>query len=373
MLRRNFWQTYRHKIIQIAILGGMAAILWFLAHRVTQRLQAQDIATGFGFLFDRAGYDLGESLISYNGDDSYGRALLAGFSNTLKVAVSSIFAAVLIGFLAAAAMLSGHNVAIKIAQAYVRIVRNTPLLLQLFFWFGIFSVGMPPPSETMQPLAHVFISNRGINFPWPDLTLWGVIFVGVLIFAGTFILAQRQRTSGISVRPVWFGGLCLILALGACAWFFGIGTAQIPVRGRFSISGGAVISPEFLTVFTGLSIYTGTYIAEAVRGAVQAVSVGQTEAAQSLGMGNILSLRLVVLPQATRIAMPSIVNELLNLVKNSSLGVAVGYPELVSAGNTAMNQTGQAIELIAIYMLFYVSINIVITKLSQVLEARYAW
>ncbi|MEM9635863.1 MAG: ABC transporter permease subunit [Pseudomonadota bacterium] len=372
-MRRTYLQKHRQWFFQLLVLAAMAGVVWFVAYQVKLRLEAQNISTGFGFLWDRAGFDLGESLISYDGDDSYGRALLAGFSNTIKVAFSSIIAALLLGFLAAAAMLSGHAVAKTVASLYIRLIRNTPLLLQLFFWFGVFTISMPAPRDTIQIFPHVYVSNRGIYFPAPDQTLTILILVvavGLLALLPAARALQRRRIPSEILCPIAAIAICMSIPVSLWVGWAG---AELPQAGRFSITGGGAISPEFLTVFVGLSIYTSTYIAETVRGAVEAISKGQSEAAAALGMRKGQTLRLVVLPQATRIAMPSIVSELLNLVKNSSLGVAVGYPELVSAGNTAMNQTGQAIELIAIYMLFYVSINIVITKLSHILEARYEW
>ncbi|WP_299949564.1 ABC transporter permease subunit [uncultured Ruegeria sp.] len=373
MHRPTFRQAHGQRIFQFILLLGMAACVYFVAQYVKQRLDSQGIATGFGFLWDRAGYNLGESLIPYDGDDSYGRALLAGFSNTLKVAVAAIFFSLFLGFVAAVAMLSGHRTAERIAKLYVRVVRNTPVLLQLFFWFGIFTVSMPAPRETYSPLPHLYISNRGINFPAPDGTAWAVIAIVVAVLLAAFWLSNQRRQAGKS------GSWIFLLSTLGCASLMilltraGVIAFEYPAAGRFSINGGATISPEFLTILIGLSVYTGTYIAEVLRGAVESISTGQMEAAQALGLSQGQGLRLVVLPQATRVAMPAVVSELLNLVKNSSLGVAVGYPELVSAGNTAMNQTGQAIELIAIYMLFYVTLNYVITKLSHVLEARYEW
>jgi general L-amino acid transport system permease protein len=356
-----------------AILVAGVAVIWGVAHLVQSRLQAQGIATGFGFLWARAGFDLGESLIPYSGDNSYARALLAGFSNTLKVALSSIVMALVLGFVAAAAMLSGHSLAGRIARFYIRIVRNTPLLLQLFFWFGLFTVGLPAPRNPFKPVPHVYISNRGINFPAPDALM---LFVGlgtVLGLVATALWSRHRKAVGKRGQAPVIAVIALFLALPLLLYVAGFGSFSTPEAGRFSINGGAIVSPEFLTLFVGLSIYTGTYIAEVIRGAFMAVDNGQAEAAAALGLSRGKALRLIILPQATRVAMPSIVSELLNLVKNSSLGVAVGYPDLVSAGNTTMNQTGQAIEVIAIYMLFYVTINIVITKISQMLEARYGW
>ncbi|MGH1464793.1 MAG: amino acid ABC transporter permease [Cognatishimia sp.] len=366
-------ERLRHTAIQVFTIGAVAAVLWIVATMVRQRLELMGINTGFGFLSNRAGYDIGESLIPYDGDASYGRALLAGFSNTLKVAVASIFAALALGLLAAGAMLSGHVTANRIAKFYIRTVRNTPLLLQLFFWFGIFTVSLPAIRDRITLLPGVYLSNRGLNFPTPDLALSLIVLLAFIIILSTLIYGARLRSRGVDTLAFSLIGWTLGLGIAPLALVVGVGHFHMPEITRFAIKGGGVLTPEFMTLFVGLSIYTGTYIAETLRGAVQAVASGQGEAASALGLTRGQSFRLVVLPQATRVALPSIVSELLNLVKNSSLGVAVGYPDLVSVGNTAMNQTGQVIEMIAIYMIAYVAINIIITKISQVLEARYEW
>lgn len=366
-------ERLRHTAIQVFTIGAVLGLLWFVASTVQQRLNLMGINTGFGFLSNRAGYDISESLIPYNGDNSYARALIAGLSNTLKVAVSSIFAALALGLLAAAAMLSGHTTANRIARFYIRTVRNTPLLLQLFFWFGIFTISLPGIRERITLLPGVYLSNRGLNYPTPDLTLGLVIVAAFALMLFTIFFGARLRSRGVDTLAFSITGWALSIGLLPLAIVLGVGQLNMPEAGRFAIKGGGVLTPEFMTLFVGLSIYTGTYIAETLRGAVMAVAKGQGEAAAALGLTRNQSFRLVVLPQATRVALPSTVSELLNLVKNSSLGVAVGYPDLVSVGNTAMNQTGQAIEMIAIYMIAFVTINVIITKISQIMEARYEW
>lgn len=360
----------QHVAGQSAMLLGAGAAVWLVASTVQARLDAQGIASGFGFLWSRAGYDLSESVIPYTGNDSYARALLAGFSNTLKVACCAIIAAVLIGTAAATAQLSRHDLVRGLGKLYVSTVRNTPLLLQLFFWFGVFTVSMPSPRAAIEPLPGMFISNRGINFPWPSHVGWSVAALIIAGLAGGLWI--HLRLEGLGQRLGRFVLPLLAAAIAVLVSFqFGPLQAEFPVAGAFSIRGGGQISPEFLTLFTGLSVYTGSYIAEAIRGAILAIPKGQIEAGNSLGLRSHLVLLLIIIPQAMRIALPAVVSELLNLVKNSSLGVAVGYPELVSAGNTAMNQTGQAIELITIYMAVYVSFNFVIATIFRRWERRH--
>lgn len=363
-------QRLRRLMVQCAMAAGLIALVVLIAFTVHRRLEAQGIASGFGFLWERAGFDLSESVISFDGNDSYARSLLAGFSNTLKVAVCSILAAVVIGLAAAASQLSEHALARRTAKLYVAIVRNTPLLLQLFFWFGVFTVSMPGPKNAVQLLPSIFASNRGIDFPWPSPSGWLVVLTLAVGLATSLHLWLKNRAG-----PGWAPAATLVAVLGFAIWsaFNGLFELDIPVVGGFSIRGGGKISPEFLTLFIGLSVYTGSYIAEAIRGAVLAIPSGQIDAGNALGLRPSMVLLLIVIPQAIRIALPAVVSELLNLVKNSSLGVAVGYPELVSAGNTAMNQTGQAIELITIYMAVYVTFNFIVTKLFALWERRYGW
>lgn len=352
--------------IRALTLAAVALLLWALASGVQHRLSAQGIRSGFAFLWQRAGYDLSESVIRYDANDSYARALAAGALNTLKVAAAAIVGALVLGFGTAMALISGHPTLAALARSYIRVIRNTPLLLQLFMWYGICTTTLPPLAQAVQPLPGVHISNRGIALPWPDGAAW---LVGLLALAALVAGAVLLRRG-----PVWaLGGLAAAVAIVVGARLAGIGTADWPTVTRFSMRGGAQISPEFLTVALGLTVYTATYIAAAIEGAIRAVPRGQTEAARSLGLHSLATLVLVTAPQAIRIATPAVTSELLNLVKNSSLGVAVGYPELVSVGNTAMNQTGQAIELITIYMLFYVTLNVVVTMISQLFEARHAW
>lgn len=361
-------------LVQLVVLTAVVIAVWYFGHVINERLTQKGINTGFGFLWTRAGFDLSESMIAFSGDKSYAYALLAGFSNTLKVALCAIVFSVLLGVLAALAQLSKFGLARRIAKVYVSTIRNTPLLLQLFFWFAVFTYGLPVVREALEPLPGLFISNRGVNFPWPNpfaLTAIVAIFCTVVAF-----ILRSVRTGGSALKNP--GALLILLSLiafvsTAYALWSGQMTFEWPTASKFSIGGGGHFSPEFMSMFIGLSVYTGTYIAEAIRGAVQSIAQGQIAAGYALGLTHFGVLRYIVMPQAFRIAMPAVVSELLNLMKNSSLGVAVGYPELVSAGNTAMNQTGQAIELISIFMLVYVTVNIITTQVIGLWEKHYVW
>lgn len=370
-MNSNRNNKFREISVQIVLLIIVSILFWFIIDQVNEKLDRKGISTGFDFLWAPSGYDLSESVIPYDGSKTYAHALLAGFLNTLKVALLAIFASITLGFLAAMAQISENKILSKIVKLYVGVVRNTPLLLQLFFWFGIFT-SLPSPRKAYEPISGVYISNRGISFPMPDLVTLLLIIVALFtLILGIRTLLKSKRTFNPNSKIVSSAFFTISILLLFYIWRYG--EFILPEAGKFSISGGGKVSPEFLTIFTGLSFYTGTYIAEAIRGAIDSIPQGQIEAAKSMGLSSSLVLLLIVIPQATRIAMPAVVSELLNLVKNSSLGVAVGYPDLVSAGNTAMNQTGQAIELIAIYMLIYVTINYIITKLFNIWEQRYDW
>lgn len=365
---------HQQLIVQVLILAALAVGLWLAGQAIQARLEPKGIATGFDFLWARAGFDLSESVIAYNGDKSYAYALLAGFLNTLKVALCAIVLSVTFGVLAALAQLSQHNLAQRIAKLYVSVIRNTPLLLQLFFWFSIFTISMPDVREAANPVPGLYLSNRGIDFPWPSplLSLTMVMILFALVAGLRVQLLSSELTPNRGRRA-----FLVLSALSIALATYTMATNQFhfswPELGTFSISGGGHVSPEFLSMFVGLSVYTGTYIAEVIRGAVQSIAQGQVAAGYALGLNRNGVMRYIVMPQAIRIAMPAVISELLNLVKNSSLGVAVGYPDLVSAGNTAMNQTGQAIELISIYMLVYVAVNFLTTRLIGIWEKRYAW
>lgn len=361
-------------VAQVLVLAAISAVLWFFWHAIRDHLTAKGIKTGFDFLQSRAGFDLSESMVNYDGDRTYAYALLAGFLNTLKVALSAIVISVLLGLLAALAQLSQHDLAKRVSKFYVTVIRNTPLLLQLFFWFGVFTLSLPVAREAIEPLPGLYISNRGIDFPWPTSAAFLSVMAALSALAvGVRAWSQSSDTVARKGRAA-FGLLCLV-ALVQAAYTTWTGQFRLdwPTSGTFSIKGGGHVSPEFLSMFVGLSVYTATYIAEAIRGAVQAIPKGQVAAGYALGLTHRGVLRYIVMPQAIRIATPAVISELLNLIKNSSLGVAVGYPELVSVGNTAMNQTGQAIELIEIYMLVYVTVNFITTRVIGLWEKHYVW
>jgi general L-amino acid transport system permease protein len=366
--RTSFWNDANNRAIlyQLLIVGGILLLGWYLVSNLLTNLATRHIATGFGFLQREAGFDIGEHVIPYSPANSYGYAYLVGILNTLKVAVLGIIFATLLGTIIGVARLSSNWLIAKLASAYVELVRNIPVLLQLFLWYTLIN-SLPGARQALNPLPAVFLSNRGLTFPvlvgqpvhgiMLGLLVAGAIATGVLRRRGI----RRQAETGRPV-PLLLPALGLILGLPLIAFLAAGAPLQVdaPALHGFNFGGGATITPEFTALLFGLTIYTAAYIAEVVRAGVLAVAKGQTEAALALGLPPGKVLRLVVLPQALRIIIPPMTSLYLDLTKNSSLAVGVGYPDLVSIGNTTINQTGQAIEGFMMMMAVYLSISLAI-------------
>jgi general L-amino acid transport system permease protein len=355
-------------VYQVVFVGAVVALGWFLVHNTLTNLQRQNIASGFGFLHREAAFGIGESLIEYSPADTYFRAFLVGLTNTLYVAALGIVLATVLGTLMGLARLSSNWLIRKLAQVYVETFRNIPLLLQLFFWWGLLRGSAPAPRQAWQPLPDVFISNRGVVFPVPEPNpAYAWIFLAFAVgAAASWALWQwaraRQARTGRQFPTGW-AGLGLVLGL-PLAVFLGFGAPlkmNVPELRGFNFSGGTAFSPEFAALLIGLVVYSGSFNAEIVRAGILAVSWGQSEAAMALGLTNGQRMRLVVLPQALRVIVPPMTSQYLGITKNSSLAVAIGYPDLVSIANTTMNQTGQAIEGIAMIMAVYLTISLLIS------------
>jgi general L-amino acid transport system permease protein len=355
-------------VYQVAFIGAVVGFFAFLIHNMLGNIGRQNIATGFGFLHREAAFGIGESLIAYSPADTYARAFLVGLRNTLHVAALGVVLATILGTVMGLARLSSNWLIAKLAQVYVETFRNIPLLLQLFFWWGLLNSAAPGPRQAWEILPDVFVSNRGVVYPVPaanPVHIW----MGLALVAGivlTVIMrrwaARRQAATGQQLPMGWIG-LGLILGLPAIV-FLAAGaplTLDTPALKGFNFTGGSSMSPEFTALLLGLVIYTGTFIAEIVRAGILAVSWGQSEAAMALGLKSGHRMRLVVLPQALRVIIPPLTSQYLGLTKNSSLAVAIGFPDLVSIANTTMNQTGQAIEAITIIMAVYLFISLAIS------------
>jgi general L-amino acid transport system permease protein len=353
---------------QIAFVGAVVGLIAFVVHNTLGNIGRQNIATGFGFLHREAAFGIGESLIAYSPADTYARAFLVGLTNTLHVAALGIVLATILGTLMGLARLSGNWLVRKLAQVYVETFRNIPLTLQLFFWWGVLNKMAPGPRQAWEILPDVFVSNRGIVYPVPvanPVYKWvglALLVGGVAAIVVRRWAARRQAASGQQFPTGWVG-LGLIVGLPAIVFVAGGAplTLDLPALKGFNFSGGDAMSPEFAALLTGLVIYTGTFISEIVRAGIMAVSWGQSEAAMALGLRSGQRMRLVVLPQALRVIIPPMTSQYLSLTKNSSLAVIIGFPDLVSIANTTMNQTGQAIEGIAMIMAVYLFISLTIS------------
>jgi general L-amino acid transport system permease protein len=370
----------RAVLYQAGLVIGAGLVLWFFVSNTVQNLEARKIASGFGFLAREAGFEIGETtFLSYGAADSYGRALAVGLANTFRVALVGVVLATVLGTLVGLARLSTNWLVAKLAAGYVEVMRNVPLLVQLFFWYAIISENLPGPRDALNPLPGVFLSNRGIALPAPVAhpAYWwvGAALVAGLLGAVAFSAWARRRQAATGAQwPSGWIGLGLILGAPLAAFLaFGAPLAwDRPELSGFNYTGGMALTPEFAALLAGLSIYTAAFIAEIVRAGVQAVDKGQFEAADSLGLPRRRAMRLVILPQALRVIVPPMTSQYLNLTKNSSLAVAIGYPDLVSIANTTMNQTGQAVEGIAIIMTVYLTISLSISGFMNWYNKRIA-
>ncbi|MGO1163492.1 amino acid ABC transporter permease [Brucella pseudogrignonensis] len=356
---------FRGQLFQIAVLICLVAAAYWIVSNTIANLQRANIASGFGFLEGRAGFDISQALIPFSSDSTYGRALLVGFLNTLLVAVTGIVAATILGFLIGIGRLSNNWLVAKLCTIYVEIFRNIPPLLIVFFWYvGVISI-LPQIRQSIELPFSVFINNRGISFPKPDFGGAGVwVFTAFIItilasIAIGFYSRNKQAATGKRLPVLWIT-VALLIALPTLTMLVAGGALsfELPELGRFRLQGGMTVGPEFLSLFLSLSFYTAAYIAEIVRSGIVGVNKGQTEAAHALGLSPSLTTRLVVIPQAMRIIIPPLTSQYLNLMKDSSLAIAVGYADIVSIGGTIMNQTGQAIEVITIWAIVFVSLSL---------------
>ncbi|MDP9838006.1 general L-amino acid transport system permease protein [Neorhizobium huautlense] len=362
----------------LTLVGVVVAVMW-IAHNVSSNLARTNTASGYGFLNGRSGFDVGQSLIAYSSDSTYGRAILVGLLNTLLIAVTGIITATIVGFIIGIGRLSKNWLIAKLCMVYVEIFRNIPPLLVIFFWYsGVLAV-LPQPRDAIQGPLSTFLSNRGLTFPYP---IWGdgasvipIAFVIAVIGAIGFAVWQkkRQMATGKQLPTGWISA-AIIIGLPLLA-FLAVGaplTFDYPVEGRFNLSGGGTIRPEFVALYLALSLYTAAFIAEIIRAGIKGVGKGQTEAAAALGLQPNKTTQLVVVPQAFRIIIPPLTSQYLNLTKNSSLGVAIGFPELFSTGSTSLNQTGQAVEMISIMLAIYLTISILTSLFMNWFNAKMA-
>jgi general L-amino acid transport system permease protein len=359
----------------------LATVLW-LGYEFTvnarENLAAQGIGSGFGFLSNTAGFGVNQSLIGYTESDSYGRVFLVGLLNTLLVAGIGIVLATILGFIIGIGRLSTNWLLARLCGGYVELIRNLPLLFQILFWYLAVLGTLPGPRQSISLFGEAFLNNRGLILPAPMLRegsgVVGLAFViGVISFIALRLWSKRRQERTGRQFPLIWSAAALVLGLPLATFAatgFPIGFERPELRG-FNFVGGVRLIPEFVALLLGLTIYTAAYIAEIVRAGILAVPHGQSEAALALGLRRGLTLRLIIVPQALRVIVPPLTNQYLNLTKNSSLAVAVGYPDLFAVfAGTALNQTGQAIEIIAITMAVYLAISLITSALMNYYNAR---
>lgn len=359
--------TVRAIFWQVVVCGAVLALIGYLVSNAIDNLARQNIASGFGFLDLPAGFAIGEGMIDYDPSNTYLRAIVIGLLNTIKVAVAGIFFATIIGVIVGVARLSPNWLIARFATVYIEALRNVPLLLQLFFWYALLVEALPIAREAYGPVMGFYLSNRGLNVPLPNDIgfLFPLIALGLAIAGSVWLYRRNKRIHDATgetpntIVPV----LIMLVLFPFLGWVVGgfPTSFDTPELKGFSFKGGGVVSAEFMALWLGLTLYTATFIAEIVRSGIQAVTKGQWEAAGALGLRRGQILRFVVLPQALRVIIPPTTSQYLNLTKNSSLAVAIGYPDIVSVAGTTLNQTGQAIEGIAIIMAVYLTLSLSIS------------
>lgn len=372
--------VFRGVVYQILVAVAVIAFFSWIVVNTAQNLAAQNKSTGFDFLFRTAGFDISFTLFHWTRNSYYWEAFLAGLLNTLLVAVIGIFFATILGFTLGIARLSSNWLISRFATVYIETIRNIPLLLQLFFWYFAVLKAMPAVRNSLELPFDIFLNQRGLVIPrpMPDAQFGWVyvaIALGIAGSVGISMWAKRRLDATGQRFPVFLSSLALFAVLIVVTFLVSGAsiTFEVPELQRFNFTGGLQLPPEFVALVFGLSVYTAAFIAENVRGGIQAVNHGQTEAAQSLGLKDGDRLRLVIIPQAMRVIVPPLTSQYLNLTKNSSLGAAIGYPELVNVfTGTTLNQTGKAIEVIAMTMGVYLTLSLLTSAFMNWYNGRVA-
>ena len=367
----------RGVILQLLLVLAVALFFAFVVANTKANLERAGLSAGYGFLWDTSAFDINQRLISYDSTNTYGRAFIVGGLNTVLVASMGVIAATVIGFLAGILRLSPNFLVSRIVTVYVEFTRNVPLLLQIIFWWVIL-LALPRVRDSIQ-VGAFYLNNRGVRMPAPVFEQGSVVLlIGLVVgVVATILVARwaraRQDATGHKF-PVGWTGLGLVVGLPLVLFLITgrpIGL-DLPEMGRFNLQGGFNVTPELVALWLALSTYTGSFISEIVRGGILSVNKGQTEAAGALGLPSGLTLRKVILPQAMRAIVPPLTSQYLNLTKNSSLAVAIGYQDLVSIGDTILNQSGQALEVISIYMVTYLSLSLLTSTFMNWYNGRIA-
>ncbi|MDZ4366257.1 MAG: ABC transporter permease subunit [Afipia sp.] len=364
-------------VVQILFVALVVWVGYEIVDNARANLQTQRIASGFGFMSNTAGFAVSQALIPFTESDSYARVFVVGLLNTLLVSIVGIVIATIIGVLVALGRLSPNWLLARIAGGYVELIRNLPLLFQILFWYLAVLATLPSPRQSISLFGTVFLSNRGLIVPDPvPQQPFGVfvvaIAIGIVASLAMRAYARRQLFVAGEKLTIWPFVLAMLIGLPALAiaMFGAPVTFDMPQLRGFNFVGGAKVLPEFAALTIALSTYTAAFIAEIVRAGLQSVPRGQMEAGASLGLSRGETLRLVIIPQAMRVILPPLTNQYLNLTKNSSLAVAIGYPDLFSVfAGTALSQTGQAVEIIALTMGVYLLISLV----TSAIMSFYGW
>ncbi|RAX42373.1 amino acid ABC transporter permease [Rhizobium tropici] len=365
-----------YQAITIIILAGLC---WFIVTNTIDNLHALNRSFGFGFLEGRAGFNLGQALIPYSSDSTNSTAIIVGVLNTLLISFVGIIAATIVGFVVGIGRLSSNWLVAKLSHTYVEIFRNIPPLLVIFFWYSGVLVLLPQARDAVHLPFYSYLSNRGLAFPSPIFAagMWAVGVAFLVAIAAVFFVARwahrRQAATGQQFHTIWVSlgiliGLPLLVFLAAGMPL----SFDYPVAGKFNLTGGTVVGPEFIALLLALSLYTASYIAEIVRAGIRGVPKGQSEAAGALGLRATAVTRLVVIPQALRIIIPPLTSQYLNLIKNSSLAIAIGYADLVAVGGVILNQSGRAVEVVIIWMVIYLALSIVTSLFMNWFNAKMA-
>lgn len=371
-------QAFRGLVYQIIAVLVIGLAVWFLAHNTLVNMEVRGIQSGFDFLTQTAGFGIGESLYKFDSSEAYWAAFLVGISNTLRVAIVGIIFTTIIGTAVGVGRFSRNALVRGLCVLYVEVFRNIPILLQLLMWY-LFLTEVLPDSYEAWKAGPFFLSKNGFKFPIPIWTL-GQAWAALGLVAGACVAwfyrkrAIRRFEETGKIKSLFWVPVIIAIAGSLIGWMLGGAPTGLdyPIRGDFAVENGGSLTPEFLAVLLGLTIYTAAYVAEVVRAGIQSVSAGQGEAAAALGLSRRHTMRLVMLPQAMRVIIPPLTNQYLNLTKNSSLAVAVGYPDVVSIANTALNQTGRAVECISLVMLVYLTTSLLTSLLMGWYNTRSA-
>jgi len=373
------WRDVRvlRVVAQVVVLLVVGVVVAFAMRNLLGAIESRGLGFGFGFLNRSAGFDIGESPIPYTPASTYLTAFLVGLFNTLFVSFIGIVLATLLGIVAGVARLSPNWLVRQIASGYVELMRNTPLLVQLFIIYFAVLLQLPAVARSFSIGDAIFLNQRGVYLPAPQLgpgspLLAAFVIVALAVLIGSLVVAGRRAREGAPIPRLGLYGFGGFLALLVIGWFVSGSplTFELPALERFNFRGGMALSPEFTALLLGLTLYTGAFIGEVVRGGIQAVRRGQWEASRALGLSEGQTLRLVVFPQAMRVIVPPLTSQYLNLTKNSSLAIAIGYPDLFKVGQTMANQTGQPVPVMLLIMGTYLAISLATSAVMNLYNRR---